>query len=96
MNSKNLNWSVYFQNPDFLEYSRIGIYIPEFEPLIIKWCGVTDKSRVLDVGCGTGFSTRLLKRGGTQIEVVGIDAEKYFIIRAREEARQYSIITRCI
>ena len=32
-------WSVYFQNPEFIEYTRMDMVMPEYEPLIRKWCG---------------------------------------------------------
>ena len=58
-----MEWSVYFQNPEFMEKTRFHLIQPDMEPLVRKWCGVTQSSRILDVGCGTGYFTRLLGRG---------------------------------
>ena len=80
-----MEWSVYFQNPEFLERTRFHLIQPDMEPLVRKWCGVAEESRVLDVGCGTGYFTRLLagepaKEGGKQrLSVIGIDRELPFI-----------------
>lgn len=59
---------------------------PEMEPLIGKWCAVKEGSHVLDVGCGTGYFTRLLKRTVPGARLTGLDAEEEFVLRAREEA----------
>ena len=77
-------WSVYFQTPEYLEQTRMFLIQPEFEPLIRKWCGVRDGMRILDVGCGTGFFTRLLVQGGEAVSAVGLDQEEPFIRYARD------------
>ena len=83
---KELKWSVYFQTPDYLERTRMTLILPEYEPLICAWCGLSDGSRVLDVGCGTGFFTRLLKRGNPKANLIGLEMEKNFVERAKIEA----------
>ena len=82
-----LQWSKYFQNPDFLEYSRMFFICPEFEPLICNWCNLQKSNQILDVGCGTGFFTRILKKNNPQANFTGLDIEKEFILRAREESK---------
>ena len=83
---KELKWSVYFQTPDYLERTRMTLILPEYEPLICAWCGLSDGSRVLDVGCGTGFFTRLLKRGNPKANLTGLEMAKNFVERAKIEA----------
>ena len=83
---EKLKWSVYFQTPDYLERTRMTLILPEYEPLICTWCGLSDGSRVLDVGCGTGFFTRLLKRGNPKAHLIGIEMEEAFVERAKVEA----------
>jgi len=49
-------------------------------------------SRVLDVGCGFGDSTRLIaQRVGAQGEAVGVDCAENFIKAARDETREAGI-----
>lgn len=81
-----LKWSKYFQTPDFLERTRLMLVMPEYEPLIAAWCGLKDGARVLDVGCGTGFLARMLKRVNSNARVTGLDVEEVFLERARKEA----------
>ena len=81
-----MKWSVYFQTPEFLEQTRMFLILPEYEPLVRSWCGVRDGIRILDVGCGTGYFTRLLTGGGENVSAVGLDLEEPFIRYAREAA----------
>lgn len=37
-----MKWSVYYQTAEFLEYSRMFMILPEYEPLVRQWCGVRD------------------------------------------------------
>ena len=69
-------WSVYFQNPEFLERTRMFLIQKELYPLVRNWCGVKDNVRLLDVGCGTGYFTRLLVSGDENVSAVGIDMEE--------------------
>ena len=79
-------WSVYFQNPAFLERTRMTMIPAELHPLVRGWCGVRDGARVLDVGCGTGFFSRLLASGPERVSTVGVDLEAPFIEYARGAA----------
>lgn len=81
-----MSWSTHFQTPNYLERTRLMLIEPELEPLIGKWCDIKEGSRVLDVGCGTGFFTRLLKRTVPGAKLMGLDAEENFVLRARGEA----------
>ena len=88
-----MEWSVYFQNPEFMEKTRFHLILPEMEPLVRKWCGIQAGSRVLDVGCGTGYFTRLLARGEPETHVTGVDLEQPFIdyARKRNEEERLSV-----
>jgi ubiquinone/menaquinone biosynthesis C-methylase UbiE len=44
--------------------------------------------RVLDLGCGTGSTTRLLKQKFPNAEVIGIDLSPYMLAVADDKARQ--------
>ena len=88
-----MEWSVYFQNPEFMEKTRFHLILPDMEPLVRKWCGIEAGSRVLDVGCGTGYFTRLLARGEAEAHVTGVDLEQPFIdyARKRNEAERLPV-----
>ena len=89
--ARDMKWSVYFQTPEYLEQTRKFLILPEYEPLVRKWCGVRDGIRILDVGCGTGYFTRLLTKGGESVHAVGIDIEETFIRYAREASADLPI-----
>lgn len=86
-----MQWSVYFQNPENLEQTRMFLIQPELKPLIRKWCHVANGTRILDVGCGTGYFTRLLTEGDEQVTAVGLDIEEPFIDYAREMASEQGL-----
>lgn len=86
-----LKWSKYFQTPEYLERTRMFLIMPEYEPLIRKWCGIKDGMRILDVGCGTGYFTRLLAKADQKIRVTGLDIEEEFISYARKEAKEQGV-----
>lgn len=45
-------------------------------------------SRILDLGCGTGSTTLLLKQAFPEAEVVGLDLSPYMLIAANYKAKQ--------
>ena len=64
------------------DYDR---YRPSYPPALLDWLvsrsGVDGGSAVVDLGCGTGISTRLLASRG--LRVTGIDANADMLQRAR-------------
>lgn len=44
--------------------------------------------RILDLGCGTGSTTILLKRQFPQAEVIGLDLSPYMLVAAHDKAAQ--------
>lgn len=82
-----MKWSTFYQNPEFLEFTRANMILPEFRPQILKWCGIDSKKSVLDVGCGTGFLIRWLMEEASEIKGYGIDSDDYFINYANDKAQ---------
>lgn len=83
-----MQWSVYFQNEEFLEKTRMGMLLPDMREPICHWLGLGSGMRVLDVGCGTGAYTRYLAAGMPNAEFWGLDNDDNFIGSARRIAAQ--------
>ena len=79
-------WSVYFQNPEYLEMTRMFMIPKDMIPLVRRWCGLKDGMKVLDVGAGTGYFTRLLASGPEKVTVTGLDLDDNFVSYARQKA----------
>ncbi len=47
--------------------------------------------RILDLGCGTGSTTLLLKKAFPQAEVIGIDLSPYMLVVAADKAMQANL-----
>ena len=48
-------------------------------PVLFKWLGISENSKVLDGGCGTGVFTRYLAKGLTTGHITGFDISQAFI-----------------
>ncbi|MGI6617621.1 MAG: class I SAM-dependent methyltransferase [Saccharofermentanales bacterium] len=84
------DWSKYVQNPAFLEATRMMMFDPDTRDVLIKWAGIKNGMRVLDVGCGTGALTFFLAEGLSDCEFVGLDIDEHFIACANEKKEQYA------
>lgn len=83
-----LAWPKYFQNPLFLEATRKFLLPEELRPVIMQYCGIDNKSSVLDVGCGTGFLARFFAESGRDVKVTGIECEEDFVRYGRSTAEE--------
>jgi SAM-dependent methyltransferase len=66
---------------DYLEQTRDGMWADSREALVD--CNLENRTRILDVGCGTGELTRVLA-ADSPAEVVGCDADRRLLEVARE------------
>ncbi|HIK19396.1 MAG TPA: class I SAM-dependent methyltransferase [Leptolyngbyaceae cyanobacterium M33_DOE_097] len=73
-------------------YDAITQYVlPPNETMVRQGLLQTIRSqprRILDLGCGTGSSTLLLKRRFPQAEVIGLDLSPYMLVAAEQKAQQ--------
>ena len=53
-----------------------------------------EPQQILDLGCGTGSSTLLLKQAFPNATVVGIDLSPYMLVMAAEKAQQAGLAIR--
>ncbi|RKT02359.1 ubiquinone/menaquinone biosynthesis C-methylase UbiE [Streptomyces sp. 3211.6] len=60
------------------------------EPLLAA-AAIQERDRVLDIGCGTGCTTRLAARRARNGQVLGLDLSAPMLARARETAQRENI-----
>jgi len=54
----------------------------------LEFIPISDASRVLDVGCGSGSMTRLLAKANPKAKIVGLDARNEYLEVARQLAEE--------
>ena len=64
---------------------------PVAEEMITKY-NLTNKSKVLDVGCGKGFILYEMKKLLPGLTVAGFDISKYGIANSKEEIKEFLFI----
>ena len=73
-------------------------YIPNLmKPVaqkIIKHYKLTNKSKILDVGCGKGFVLYEIKKILPKIKIAGFDISKYGIRNSKKEIKKYLFVHR--
>lgn len=74
-----------YSNPE--AYERfMGRWSARLAPLFLRFVGLEDGQRILDVGCGTGVLVRTALAAGTAIKATGVDPVETFISFARRAA----------
>lgn len=72
-----------------LELGRRYMWRKEFLPLLYKYLDIHPGQRVVDVGCGTGFMTRLVARAlKGEGEVFGVDRNPQLLAIARKATKE--------
>jgi ubiquinone/menaquinone biosynthesis C-methylase UbiE len=61
---------------------------------LVNQAGIKPTHRVLDIGCGTGSLTLLIKRLHPRAEVVGLDPDPKALARARRKAEERGLAVR--
>lgn len=74
-----------YSNPAAYE-QLMGRWSARLAPLFVRFAGVGDGQRILDVGCGTGSLSRSLLASGKAIRVVGVDPAEDYVAFARQAA----------
>ena len=75
-----------------VSYDPVTQYVlPPNETLVRQ--GLLDRIRVkprriLDLGCGTGSTTLMLKQAFPQAQVIGLDLSPYMLVRAEDKAKK--------
>ncbi len=86
----------HFKGKD-LERGRRHMWRQEYVSLLLKYLEIAPGQRILDVGCGTGYFTRLVTQGlKGRGQVTGLDRNKRLLAFARRttsEARLGKIVT---
>jgi len=73
----------------FFEGERLELnwryaYRPEFVPLLLDYLGAQPGMQILDVGCGSGFLSRLLANNLANSRVLGLDADQALLAVGRQ------------
>ncbi|HCF28016.1 MAG TPA: methyltransferase type 11 [Cyanobacteria bacterium UBA11049] len=82
----------YLNSGAAVTYDPVTQYVlPPNETLVRQ--GLLDRIRVkprriLDLGCGTGSTTLMLKQAFPQAEVIGLDLSPYMLVRAEDKAKK--------
>ncbi len=79
------SWT-YYQNPEFLEKTRLAIINKDLLPYIVNKLRLKPNIKILDVGCGSGEFTFFLGSGIKGSHFTGLDQEEEFINCAKKRA----------
>ena len=72
-----------------METGRRYEYDPEFLPVLYKWLNLKPDMQVVDVGCGSGYFTRIIVHGlKGEGKVVGVDPDKALILEGEKIAKK--------
>ena len=72
--------------PFFDSFQKWGAKEGTFKPNLIAHAGIQKNFKVLDLGCGTGTLTILVKKNQPLADVIGIDIDPNVLSLAKEKA----------
>ena len=87
----------------FLPAAGYDLFLPLYDPLVtllggnrsrqelIEQANIISGQRILDIGCGTGSFTVLLKRRRADVDVVGLDPDPKALRRAKAKATRAGV-----
>jgi len=81
-----------FLTPLYDPLLRWGMREETFKPRLIQDARIAPNARVLDLGCGTGTLTILVKQSQPTAEVIGFDGDTQVLDIAREKARAQDVL----
>ncbi len=84
-------WSKKVQSTELLYYSRLEKFNEENCRFWFDRLKVKDNMKVLEVGCGGGLFTNMIKKHFPSCEVVGIDLDENHINFARDKAKELNL-----
>ncbi len=84
-------WSQKIQSTELLYYSRQEKFNDENKDLWFKLLKVKDGMKILEVGCGGGHFTNMIKKYYPSCEVYGIDLDNNHIKFAKKESKKQNI-----
>lgn len=80
-----------FLTPLYDPLLRWGMRELTFKHRLIEQARIASRFRVLDLGCGTGTLTVLLKQTHSDAEIIGIDGDSTVLAIARAKAAQQNV-----
>ena len=81
---------------DFFEGERLELtwryaYRPEFVPLLMDYVGAQPGMHILEVGCGTGFLSRLMAQTLAGVRIVGLDPNETSLNLGRQLLERHKL-----
>ena len=84
-------WSKKVQSSELLYYSRLEKFNDENKNLWFRLLHVRKNLKILEVGCGGGLFTNMIKKYYPSCEVYGIDLDENHIKFARNECKKQNL-----
>lgn len=88
---KNTIWSSKVQSTELLYYSRVEKFNDENKQLWFDLLKIKENIKILEVGCGGGLFTNMIKKYYPSCTVVGIDLDENHIEFAKQKAKELNL-----